>query len=100
LGYDLLVKFRAWFSFSSQIGDYEMKLSQFFRPMLLLGVFLIAVAVFTWMRMPNLRTSPLGMLGIIIAVAVGIAAIMRSNRDLVDELRRNYEDDDDQKGEE
>lgn len=77
-----------------------MKLSQFFRPLLLLGVFLIAVAVYTWMRIPELRTSPLGIIGIIIAVAVGIAAVMRSNRELVEELRQNYSDDEEEHTEE
>lgn len=68
-----------------------------FRPLLSLGVIVIALAIFSFLLAPSWRGSPIGILILLIALIIGGAAVALDVRNLLREfraLRRGQDQDD------
>jgi hypothetical protein len=63
-----------------------------FRPLMLLGFFLIALGVFSWLMVPSWRQSPIGALVLLASFGLGAYAVISDMRSLWRELRKQQEE--------
>jgi len=59
-----------------------------FRPLTLLGTFVIAIALLSYLLIPDWRSSPVGIGALIVCLALGAYAIVRDLRDFWKELSK------------
>ena len=57
-----------------------MKSPRMLRPLMILGIVVIVVAVLSFLFNPDWSRSPIGLLILILAVIIGIAAVVRDMR--------------------
>jgi len=65
-----------------------------FRPLMLLGLFLITLGVFSWLLVPSWRQSPLGALVLLASFGLGGYAVITDMRRLWQEVRKQQEEKD------
>jgi F0F1-type ATP synthase assembly protein I len=58
-----------------------------FRPLILIGAFLVGIALFSFLLIPGFRSSPRGMVILVLCLGIGIFAIVKDLRDFWREIK-------------
>jgi F0F1-type ATP synthase assembly protein I len=58
-----------------------------FRPLILIGAFLVGIALLSFLLIPGFRSSPRGMVIFVLCLGIGIFAIVKDLRDLWREIK-------------
>lgn len=69
-----------------------MKSPRLIRPLMMLGVFVLVLAVLSYGMLPGWRSSVWGIILLIVGVVLGLAAIIKDMTDLVREIRQIEEE--------
>ena len=70
-----------------------------FRPLTLLGMIVIGLAVFSFLLIPGWRNSPVSLIVLLVCLALGGYAIIKDALDLWKEVKKKQEQADRDKGE-
>ncbi len=69
-----------------------MKSPRLIRPLMMLGVFVMVLAILSYGMLPGWRSSAWGIILVIAGVVLGLAAIIKDMTDLIREVRRIEEE--------